>query len=140
MTATSPEQMLNEAIAASPFISFSGLKIVSVDPEAGEVVVTMPSRPEFMRAGDGDDMFHGGPIASLIDTAGDFVIAIGAGGVVPTINFRVDYLRPARGAELRAVAKLRKAGRTVGLADVDVYDTDGRLCAVGRGCYSGIKG
>lgn len=140
MTETSPEKLLEDAIAASPFISFSGLKIVSVDTQAGEVVVTMPSRPEFMRAGDGDDMFHGGPIASLIDTAGDFAIAIGVGGIVPTINFRVDYLRPARGAELKAVAKVRKAGRTVGLADVDVYDVSGKLCAVGRGCYSGVKG
>ncbi len=60
--------------------------------------------------------------------------------MVPTINFRVDYLRPARGTELKAVAKVRKAGRTVGLADVDVYDAAGRLCAVGRGCYSGVKG
>ena len=140
MSTPSPQQLLDEAIAASPFISFSGLRVVSVDPEAGEVVVTMPARAEFMRAGNGDDMFHGGPIAALIDTAGDFVIAIGAGGVVPTINFRVDYLRPARGPELRAVAKLRKAGRTVGLADVDVYDSAGKLCAVGRGCYSGVKG
>ncbi|MBS7546201.1 PaaI family thioesterase [Ancylobacter oerskovii] len=135
----SPEQLLDEAIATSPFISFSGLKIVSVDAAAGEVVVTMPARPEFMRA-SGDDMFHGGPIAALIDTAGDFAIAIGVGGVVPTINFRVDYLRPARGGELRAVAKVRKAGRTVGLADVDVYDASGKLCAVGRGCYSGARG
>lgn len=138
-SAPAPEKLLNDAIDSSPFITFSGLKVVSVDAEAGEVVVTMPSRPEFLRAGD-DDMFHGGPIASLIDTAGDFAIAIGVGGVVPTINFRVDYLRPARGAELKAVAKVRKAGRTVGLADVDVYDAAGKLCAVGRGCYSGVKG
>jgi acyl-coenzyme A thioesterase PaaI-like protein len=30
---------------------------------------------------------------------------------------------------------VRRAGRTVGVVDIDVEDEAGRLVAVGRGCY-----
>jgi uncharacterized protein (TIGR00369 family) len=56
--------------------------------------------------------------------------------VVPTINFRVDYLRPAMTARLTATATVRRAGRTVAIVDIDVEDGEGRLVAVGRGCYA----
>lgn len=140
LTAVDAGTMLEAAIAGSPYISFSGMRIEAVDPAAGTLTMSMPARPELMRGSGAEGMFHGGPIAALIDTAGDFVVAVAAGGVVPTINFRVDYLRPATGAALTAIATLRKAGRTVGVADVDIFDSSGKLCAVGRGTYSGIAG
>ncbi len=54
----------------------------------------------------------------------------------PTINFRTDYLRPAIGTDLTVVAQIQKAGRTVGVVDVDVLDDKGRLMAVGRASYA----
>jgi len=83
----------------------------------------------------GTGQWHGGAIAALIDTAGDFAIVLRTNAPVPTINFRVDYLRPATTATLLAIARVRRAGRTVGLVDIDVEDAEGRLVAVGRGCY-----
>jgi uncharacterized protein (TIGR00369 family) len=62
------------------------------------------------------------------------------GGGVPTINFRTDFLRPASGEGLSATATVRRAGRTVGVVGVDVHDGDGRLVAIGRGCYSARPG
>jgi acyl-coenzyme A thioesterase PaaI-like protein len=35
---------------------------------------------------------HGGPIAAIIDTIGDYVMLLARSR--PTVNFRVDYLRP----------------------------------------------
>jgi len=120
---------------ASPFIAFMQVKVLSVDAEARAVTMTMPLRPEFeRRAGTGQ--FHGGPIAALIDTVGDYALSIALGGGVPTINFRTDYLRPAIDTALTATAKVRRAGRTVGVVDVDVVDDAGRLLAVGRGTYA----
>jgi uncharacterized protein (TIGR00369 family) len=63
-----------------------------------------------------------------------------AGGGVPTINFRTDFLRPASNTDLLATAAVRRAGRTIGVVDVDVHDQDGRLVAMGRGCYSTTPG
>jgi uncharacterized protein (TIGR00369 family) len=119
----------------SPFIRFLGLRVERLAPEREEITLRMPMRPELER-GAGSGQFHGGAIASLIDTAGDYALIalLGAAGV-PTIDFRVDFLRPAVDAELVATARIRRAGRTIGVVDVDVHDTAGRLVAVGRGCY-----
>lgn len=131
--------MLDAEMTASPFIRFSGMEIAAFDPEGGVLEITMPSRPEFLRNDRDETMIHGGPIAALIDTAGDFAVAMRVGGAVPTISFTVDYFRPARGL-LRAVATVRKTGRSICVADVEVIGEDGKVCAIGRGTYSGQIG
>ena len=83
---------------------------------------------------------HGGPIASLIDIAGTYVMWAVLGKGVPTINLRVDYLRPVVDSSLRATASVRRAGRTIALVDVDVHDDKDRLVAVGRGTYGTQSG
>jgi len=129
-------KMLNEWLEQSPFIAFMGLELVSADLEKSEVVLKMPLRREFERGGPVSGQFHGGPVSALIDTAGDFAVSIAAKGAVPTINFSVDFLRPSSGAFLVAKAMVRRVGRTVAVADVEVYDDRNRLTAIGRGCYS----
>lgn len=123
----------------SPFMSFLGLRVTAVDHERGELTVTMPMRPEIAR-GAGTAQFHGGPIAAFIDCVGDFAVALIVGGGVPTINMRVDYLRPAVGKSITGTARVRRSGRTVTVADVDVYDELSALVAVGRGTYSSQRG
>ena len=125
---------------ASPFIAFLGLKITQADETTGSVTMRMPIRPELERGGPMTGQFHGGPVASLIDTVGDFAVAMAVGGGVPTMNFRVDYLRPSSGEELTATAQARRIGRTIAIVDIDVTDDQGRLCAVGRGTYSSAVG
>ena len=115
------------------------MKVVSADPESVTLVLAMELRPELERRG-GSGQWHGGAIAGLIDTAGDFAVAMGLGAPVPTINFRVDYLRPAITPLLAATAKIRRAGRTVAIVDIDVHDSEGRLVAIGRGTYGSQPG
>jgi len=55
---------------------------------------------------------------------------------VPTINLRIDYLKPAVGDALKASARVRRSGKTVAVIDIDVFDEKGGLAAVGRGTYS----
>ena len=119
---------------ASPFIRGCGMKVAHLDADTLEIAVSLAMRPEFERRAS-TGQWHGGPIAALIDTAGDYALALHAGGPVPTINFRTDYLRPAVDTSLTATARVRRAGRTVGLVDIDVTDDSGRLVAVGRGTY-----
>jgi uncharacterized protein (TIGR00369 family) len=123
----------------SPFIAFMRMRAKAVEPERETVVLELPMRPEFER-GKGTGQYHGGVIATFIDVAGDFALALVVGGPVPTINLRVDYLRPATRTALTATARVRRAGRTVAVVDVDVHDDIGKLVAVGRGCYSAIPG
>jgi uncharacterized protein (TIGR00369 family) len=137
------EKLTLEAIQAildgSPYIAFHGLRCEGVDAAAQTVRLRMPLRAELER-GKGTGQFHGGAIATLIDVTGDMGVAMLVGGGVPTINLRIDYLRPASGNALLAEARVRRAGRTIGVVDVDVMDEQGRLVAVGRGSYSTIVG
>ncbi len=133
------QNQIQEILDGSPFIAFCGMTCEEVWPDEDKVLLRMPMRPEMERA-PGTGQWHGGPIASLIDVAGDFALVMLLGGGVPTINFRTDYLRPAIGNSLAATAWVRRAGRTVGVVDIDVHDEEGRLVAVGRGCYSSKLG
>jgi uncharacterized protein (TIGR00369 family) len=126
-------------LARSPFIVFLGLTVVAADPERGEITMRAAMRPEFERM-RGSGQWHGGPIAAIIDTVGDYALIMSLRRALPTVNFRVDYLRPAMTATLTATARVRRAGRTVAVVDIDITDAEGRLCAIGRACYSGQPG
>lgn len=132
-------EQVQAIFARSPFISFMKLSVTSVDLERQELTVRAPIRAEFERAAGGGQ-WHGGPIAALIDTAGDFALAMLIGQPLPTVNFRVDYLRPAVKTDLIAVARVRRIGRSVGTADVDVTDEKGVLVAIGRATYATASG
>lgn len=126
-------------LLASPYIADLGVRVETAEAATGRVVASLALRPELERA-LGSGQFHGGAIAALVDIAGDMAVAMALGGGVPTIDLRLDYLRPALGDRLVATATVRKLGRTVALADVEVVDAQGRLCAVGRGCYAAKVG
>jgi uncharacterized protein (TIGR00369 family) len=131
LTVAQIQQMLD----VSPFNLFLGLTVVTADASRQEVTMRSPMRPEFERR-PGSKQWHGGVIASIIDTAGDFAVGMMVGRGLPTVNFRVDYLRPAVDTALVAVSRVRRAGKSVGIADVDVFDEKGALLAIGRGTYS----
>jgi len=117
----------------SPYQRFLGLILLRA--EDGLVEIRLPFREEFLRADD-SDWLHGGIISALIDIAGDYAIVTKTGVGVPTIDLRIDYLRPARRGDLVAVGRITKVGRTIGFADVEIRDTNGELVAVGRGVYA----
>ncbi|ABD88518.1 PaaI family thioesterase [Rhodopseudomonas palustris] len=134
LTAAQIQAMLD----ASPFAQFLGLAVTSADPEKQEVTMRTPMRAEFERR-PGSKQWHGGVIASVIDTVGDFAVGMMVGRGLPTVNFRVDYLKPAVDTALVAVSRVRRAGKSVGVADVDVFDEKGALLAIGRGTYSTLE-
>ncbi|HEV8307263.1 MAG TPA: PaaI family thioesterase [Methylomirabilota bacterium] len=117
----------------SPFHRLIGLQLVRAEP--GVVEMRLPWRDDFRRAED-SDWYHGGILSALIDIAGDYAVASRLGRWVPTIDLRVDYLRPALRGDLTAVARAVKVGRTVGVADVELRDAKGAMVAIGRCAYS----
>ncbi|SDT50700.1 PaaI family thioesterase [Bradyrhizobium canariense] len=134
LTAAEIQKMLD----ASPFNLFLGLTVVNADPIKQEVTMRSVMRAEFERR-PGSKQWHGGVIASVIDTVGDFAVGMMVGRGLPTVNFRVDYLKPAVDTALVAVSRVRRAGKSVGVADVDVFDEKGALLAIGRGTYSTLE-
>jgi len=110
-------------------------QVQDVDYDRLQLIVKMAMSDHFERQ-PGTDQWHGGTISAIIDIAGCYCLTLLAGEPLPTINFRADYLRPAVGTDLTAIARIRRAGRTVGVVDVDVEDDNQRLVAVGRACFS----
>ena len=117
----------------SPFMRFLGLEVIRADK--GVVEIRLPFRDEFLRS-DGSDWLPGGVISALADIAGDYAVITETAVGVPTIDMRVDYLRPARRGDLMALARTLRVGRTVSVADVEIRDVSGTLVAVGRACYA----
>ena len=117
----------------SPYQRFLGVSFERIAD--GEVAIRLPFREEFLRE-DGSDWLHGGVVAALIDIAGDYAVMTKVSSGVPTIDLRIDWLRPARAGDLIATGRVVKAGRRVSVADIEVHDVGGRLVAVGRGLYA----
>ena len=126
---------LQRRLAHSAFIDWLQLRVESADAAAQRLVMRAEMRPEFER-GRGTGQWHGGPLAAIIDTVGDFALVMLLGRPLPTVNFRVDYLRPAIDTALVVTATVRRAGRLVGVVDIDVADEKGQLLAVGRATYA----
>jgi uncharacterized protein (TIGR00369 family) len=126
---------LQQRLAHSAFIGFLNLTVVSADPATQEVVMHAAMRPEFER-GRGTGQWHGGPIAAIIDTVGDYALVMLLGRPLPTVNFRVDYLRPAINTALTVTGRVRRSGRLVGIVDIDVVNDAGQLVAIGRATYA----
>ena len=126
---------LQRRLTGSPAIQFLQLEVLSADPAAETIVMKAPMRPEFERQA-GSGQWHGGPIATVIDTVGDYALVMLLGRPLPTVNFRVDYLRPAIHTALIVTARVRRNGKSVGIVDIDVANEAGVLLAIGRATYA----
>ena len=84
--------------------------------------------------GQQQGFFHGGIIGALADTAGGYaaLTLLPAGSEVLTLEYKINFLRPAAGDRLVAEGTVLRAGRSVSVTRVDVLiEAGGRraLCA-----------
>ncbi|MDB5598638.1 MAG: phenylacetic acid degradation-like protein [Xanthobacteraceae bacterium] len=126
---------LRRSLALPPFHQWLRPELVEADEATGKVTLVLAVRPEFLRDPDRPEV-HGGIIAAFIDIAGHAAVAGNVRHGVPTIDLRVDYLRMASGAVLKATAEPVRIGRTIGVVDVRVTDDKDVLVALGRGVFS----
>ncbi len=130
---------MQATVDEAPFHHLVRMIVEEVDVESGRFVLRLPFHVSLSRLANGEQV-HGGPIASVIDTAGTFAVSAVVGHGVPTMNLRIDYLRPAFNTDLVATARVRRAGRSAAVCDIDLHDDQGRLVAVGRGTWSTAAG
>ena len=118
MTPAELTRVMEELI---PFNRFLGIRCEEV--REGYARLRIPFREELV----GDPMrpaLHGGVLSALADTAGGAAVWTGlrdARGRVSTIDLRVDYLRPARLADVVCEATVVRQGNRVGVADMRLY-------------------
>ncbi len=130
-------ERLNTVMARAPFHQWLGCHVTAHDPESGAVSIMLPARRELCHSPDRDTV-HGGVIAALVDLSAHAALNAVTGIGMPTIDLRTDYLRPAV-APLEALATPRRVGRSLGVVDIEVTGSDGKLVALGRVVYRTAK-
>lgn len=131
--AVSDLEALNEFLRRSPLHQWLRCSIIARDAAAGSVELRLPDRPELHRTTDGA-VAHGGVVAAFADVAAHAALHVQTGYGIPTIDMRIDYLRAAT-LPLTARAVVRRNGRTIGCADVEIMDRDGTLAALARAVF-----
>jgi len=98
------------------------------DAGNGRAVVTIQTGPQHFNP---MGTLHGGVLCDIADTAMGFAFAstLALGESFTTVELRINYLRPVREARLRAEGRVVQRGRTVGYAECDVTDENGKLIA-----------
>lgn len=74
---------------------------------------------------------HGGILCDLADAAMGFAFAstLGPGETFTTLELKINFLKPVWKAKLKAVGRLVRRGKTVGLTECDVFNEEGELVA-----------
>jgi uncharacterized protein (TIGR00369 family) len=97
------------------------LGLVLSEQGAGVAVVTMAPGEHWTQE---TGVIHGGLLATLADTAAVYALrpALRSGHVMTSIEFKLNFLSPARADKGTLVARARvvRQGRRVGVCDVDV--------------------
>lgn len=122
---------------ASHFGELLGLEHRACPP--GTAIVELPLSPALCnRFGT----VHGGVVLALMDVAGLWAGATteGAPPHAATVSLTCNFLRSARLAgeqRLHAVARVKKRGRSLIFAEIDIHlGADGPVLASGQGVYS----
>jgi uncharacterized protein (TIGR00369 family) len=101
-----------------------GMRLDSFKP--GEAVVALDAD-----AGHANPMgtVQGGILAAMADAAMGwaYMTTLGEGESYTTLEIKMNFLRPVRAGRLEARARVRSAGRTIGLIECDVVGGDGKV-------------
>jgi len=119
---------LAERARSIPFLCQLGLELLGHRP--GWAKMRIHIRPEHLNY---LKTLHGGVICSLIDSVAYFALRplLSQDFPLPTLEMKVNFLRPVREGWILAEAESLHAGRRVMVAQVRVTDPEGQLCAFG---------
>jgi uncharacterized protein (TIGR00369 family) len=133
MTLTEDEQQrrrlaIRDLMPRTPFLA--GLGVVFDRYEPDDVILRLPFRADLTNDGT---VYHGGVIASVIDTAGaaaawsnhDF----DKGARASTVAMSVQYVGTARQSDLVCRARTVRRGRELTFTEITAADADGNVVA-----------
>jgi uncharacterized protein (TIGR00369 family) len=105
-----------------------GWTLEEVDPAAGTIRVGFDARPEFLNP---VGRVQGGFLAAMLDdTLGPALVAtLGPGQFAPTLELKVNFLRPALPGRLVGTGRVVHRGGTIAFLEGALHDGDARLLA-----------
>lgn len=126
---------LLEHLNRGPFRELVGIEFTEVGDGYAEARLSLEQKHSSRQ---GDLIAQGGVTFTLADSVGGAAAISLAGRPTPTIDFRIDYLRPATD-DLRAIGEVTRNGSETAVVDVSVFDDDDSEIATGRGVYKTSK-
>ena len=137
--------ILRKTWEESPFNRLLGFRVDYVNAREGQI--SFATKPELI-GNFYQGILHGGAISAVIDAAGGLVAYASALAAIKdpqeathrlakmgTIDIRVDYIRPGKGAEFRCLATVVRTGAKVAVTRMELFDQEGNLIAAGTGAY-----
>jgi uncharacterized protein (TIGR00369 family) len=130
-----------------PFNRVLGVQVTQVNQDGA--TMQFPMRDDLI-GNAFQRTLHGGVISAVLDAVGGLTVlaslvermagmseekATAMFSRTGTIDLRVDYLRPGRGAWFKANGRIMRAGRKLAVARMEMHNHDGLLIAVGTGTY-----
>ena len=112
------ERRCRESFARQAFVLHLGGAVESLAP--GRVALRLPFRAELAQQ---HGFFHAGALTTLADTAAGYAAftLMPEDAAVLTVEFKMNLLRPGRGAAAVARAEVLKPGRTLMAVRADVF-------------------
>ena len=116
------EQRVRDSFSRLTLMATIGARLLRIAP--GEVEIDMPMRDDLTQQ-------HGymaaAVVTAIVDTACGYaaMTLMPAGASVLTIEYKVNFLAPARGERLRAHGRVVRPGGTVTVCSGDVYALSG---------------
>jgi uncharacterized protein (TIGR00369 family) len=110
------------SFAQQPIMNLIGARLSLVEP--GVVEITLPYRADLAQQ---HGYLHAGVVTTIADSACGYAAftLMPAGSNVLSVEFKVNLLRPAQGAEFVARAEVIKEGRTLTVVRADVFGING---------------
>jgi uncharacterized protein (TIGR00369 family) len=115
------ERTVAESFARQGFMKTLGAKLARV--AAGEVEIEIALRDELTQQ---NGFLHAGVISTIADTACGYAARtlMPAGSDVLSVEFKMNFLAPARADRIVARAQVVKSGKTVSVCRADVFAGD----------------
>ncbi len=118
-------------IRGDPYLH--SLRVRVLELEKGSAKLLLPESDRVLRHGG---IVNGGAICTLMDAAGGTATAtVNTGKNQVTIELKVNFLEPVKKGNMYCSAKVVRAGRQIVVVEMNLTDSDGKLCAMGIGTW-----
>ena len=119
---------IRDLMPTTPFISLLGMTVERYEPD--EVTMRLPFKQELTNDGV---VYHGGVVASAIDTAGALAAwsnhDFDKGARASTISMSIQYVGAAKRSDLVCTARTVRRGKELTFTEITATDADGAVVA-----------
>jgi uncharacterized protein (TIGR00369 family) len=131
------EAALRRRVNASGATALLGLTLENLEP--GRVVFRMRVRPRHKQM---HGVVHGGVLATLADTVAAIAAytAVPRGTQIATVELKINYLEPVHGGQVKAEARVLRAGRNFVVVECEIRNEREALAAKALMTFGAARG